>query len=335
MTVPALLLQMAVPGSHANRIADTFNPVATPAHMEKGIAILTIAICAVIFVVVGGMIVYAFVHYRAKRDEQEFEEPPQVYGSNQIELAWTVIPILIVFVLIGVSARVIRGIQAHKPAPHSNPVYATVVGHQWWWEVHYPDLGITTANEIHMPVSQKGNHATFFTLESADVDHSFWIPQLSGKTDVIPNRNNFLWMDPSKAGVYIGQCAEYCGTQHAHMGLRAIVQPVPEFKKWAAWQAKPAVEDPSVAKDKAVFDSLACINCHTVRGTIAQGKFAPDLTHLMSRQTLGAGVLSNTPQHLRDWVNDPQKYKVGCKMPDMHLDDQQLTEVVAYLETLK
>lgn len=326
---------MAVPGVHENRIANTFNPVSTPAIQEENIAILAIVITGVILLVVAGLIVYAFVRFRARPDGKEFEEPPQVYGSNQIELAWTVIPILIVFVLIGVTARVIRALEVHPAPPHSNPVQATVVGHQWWWEVHYPELGVVTANEIHVPVSHNGNNATYFRLESADVDHSFWIPQLAGKTDVIPNRDNFTWMDPTKPGVYLGQCAEYCGTQHAHMGLRAIVEPLADFKKWAAWQAQPAVNDPAVAKDKAVFESLACINCHTIRGTIAHGTFGPDLTHLMSRQTLGAGVLSNTPQHLRDWINDPQQYKVGCMMPSMHLDDQELTQVVAYLETLK
>lgn len=334
VTVPALFLQMPVPGVPEHRITNIFKPLASPAASEQQIAYLTIAICCVIFIVVAGLIIYGFVHFRAKPGAREFEEPPQIYGSNQIELAWTIVPLLIVFVLIGVSARVIRAI-VNKPDPPSGTVHATIIGHQWWWEVNYPALGISTANEIHVPTSKGNENVTFLRLESADVIHSFWIPQLAGKTDVIPNRDNFSWIDPHKAGVYLGQCGEYCGTQHAHMYLRVIAQPPDEFKKWAEAEAKPAVNDPSVSAGRKEFLSLACVNCHTVRGTTAHGTFGPDLTHLMSRQTIGAGVLSNTPQHLRDWVDDPQIYKPGCMMPSMHLDDQELNQVVAYLETLK
>lgn len=261
------------------------------------------------------------------------QEPPQVYGSNQIEVAWTVIPILIVFVLIGVSARVIASVQNASPPPSTLKV--TVIGHQWWWEVQYPDFGIVTANEVHVPATSDGKNATYLQLQSADVIHSFWVPQLSGKVDLIPNRTNFMWIDPREPGVYFGNCAEYCGTQHANMLLRVVAQAPSEFKQWAAEQQKDAVNDAQQVQTK-VFQSLSCVNCHNVRGVTAAGnKFGPDLTHLMSRQTLGSGVLENNPENLRAWVNDPQVAKPGCLMPSFKLTDKELAQVVSYLQSLK
>ena len=265
--------------------------------------------------------------------ESELQEPPQVYGSTQIEAAWTVIPILIVFVLIGVSARVIAAIQNASPPPQTLKIQ--LVGHQWWWEVRYPDYGLVTANEIHVPVSPDGKRAAYLELTSVDVIHSFWVPQLAGKTDLIPNRINYTWIDPRQPGVYVGNCAEYCGTQHANMLLRVIAQEQADFDSWMAQQQKPANDDPQASAAKATFRSLACVNCHMVRGTPAIGKFGPDLSHLMSRQTLAAGVLVNNAQNLRAWVNDPQESKPGCFMPSMKLTDPQLDQVVSYLQSLK
>jgi cytochrome c oxidase subunit 2 len=327
------LLQTNISGLPEHRVANIFRPLASPGASEKEIALLTFAITGAIFVVVAGLIVYTMWRFRRKPGDDEHQEPPQVYGSNQIEVAWTVIPILIVFVLIGVSARVIASVENASPPPTTAKV--TLVGHQWWWEVDYPQFNVRTANEIHVPVSRNGNHATYLTLESVDVIHSFWAPQLAGKMDLIPNRQNFTWIDPSEPGVYFGNCAEYCGTQHANMLLRVIAQEPDDFKLWAATEAKPAVDDPSVASGKATYQSLSCINCHTIRGTNSKGEFGPDLTHLMARATIGAGVLTNTPEHLRAWVNDPQAIKPGCLMPSMNLTDRELNQVVAYLETLR
>jgi len=283
--------------------------------------------------VVASLLVYTILRFRRRPGESELQEPPQVYGSNQIEAAWTVIPILIVFVLIGVSARVIAAIENASPPPQMLKI--ELIGHQWWWEVRYPDYGLVTANEIHVPVSSDGKRATYLELTSMDVIHSFWVPQLAGKTDLIPNRINYTWIDPREAGVYVGNCAEYCGTQHANMLLRVIAQKQADFEAWLAEQKKPANEDPQASQAKAAFGSLSCVNCHMIRGTQAVGKFGPDLTHLMSRQTLGAGVLANTAQNLRAWVNDPQESKPGCFMPSMKLTDPQLDQVVSYLQSLK
>jgi cytochrome c oxidase subunit II len=319
-----------------HRITNIFNPLATPAESEKNIALFVFAITGVIFVGVAGLIAYTIWRFRQPADAVQQNEPPQVYGSNQIEVAWTVIPILIVFVLIGVSARVIAAVE--NASPPQAALKVTVIGHQWWWEVLYPDYNIVTANEIHMPATHDGKNATYLQLQSADVIHSFWLPQLSGKTDLIPNRTNFMWIDPHEPGIYVGNCAEYCGTQHANMLLRVVGEDPKAFKQWTIEQQKRATEDPQGSAGKAVFESLACVNCHNISG-LGQGsagaKFGPDLTHLMSRQTLGSGVINNTPENLRAWVNDPQVAKPGCLMPSMKLTPDELTKVVNYLETLK
>lgn len=316
------LLQALGASLPEHRVTNIFKPLASPAQSEYHIALLTLAITAAIFVVVAALIVYTIWRFRRKPGDNAKQEPPQVYGSNQIEVAWTVVPILIVFVLIGVSARVIASVQNASPPPATLKV--TLIGHQWWWEVRYPDYGIMTANEIHVPAAG----ATYLELQSADVIHSFWVPQLAGKTDLIPNRNNYAWIDPREPGIYLGNCAEYCGTQHANMLLRVIAQDPGDFKQWAAEQQK-------TAAGNAVFQSLSCVSCHAVKGTAAAGRVGPDLTHLMSRQTLAAGAIANTPENLREWVKNPQMAKPGCLMPSLQLTDEQLGQVVSYLQTLK
>ncbi|MCM3873602.1 MAG: cytochrome c oxidase subunit II [Pyrinomonadaceae bacterium] len=314
-------------------ITNIFKPLSQPAQEIREISLLVIAICATIFLIVAGLLAYTIVRYR-HRPGDEVSEPPQIYGSNQIELAWTVLPLLIVFVLILVTSRTIADIQNRKPGPGA--VQATVVGHQWWWEIRYPELGIVTANELHVPAGTNSlPQPTFLKLESADVAHSFWVPQLAGKTDLIPNRQNLMWIEPTQPGTYLGNCAEYCGTQHARMLIRVIVQPPAEFERWVAEQKRAVTEDSSTQEGRKIFFANSCVNCHTIRGTSAQGMFGPDLTHLMSRETLASGATLNTPATLRAWVRDPQKLKVGCLMPNMQLVDEQVDQIVAYLQTLK
>lgn len=316
----------------ASGVTNIFKPDGTPARGISNFAMLVLAVCAVIFAIVMGLLVYTVIRFRRRRGE-DANEPPQVYGSNQIELAWTVIPILIVFVLSLVTARTIAEIQNATPPPKA--LQATVVGHQWWWEIRYPDLGVVTANELHIPVSDPAQpRPTFLKLESADVAHSFWVPQLAGKTDVIPNRDNRMWIDAMTPGTYLGNCAEYCGTQHARMLIRVIVHPPGEFEKWVAAQQGAGASDIQAKGGRDIFLSNSCVNCHTVRGTEANGKFGPDLTHLMSRETLGSGAALNTPEKLRAWVRNPQNLKQGCYMPDMQLTDDEMDQLVRYLLTL-
>ena len=329
----SLAAAFAAPGDGSLSVTNIFAPLSTPAEAVYEAALLVLVICAGIFLVVGGLLAYTIIRFR-RRPEDSGREPPQVYGSSQIELAWTVVPILIVFVLILVTARTIYDVQG--AAPPADALNVTVIGHQWWWEIRYPQLGIVTANELHVPVSEPTKRRpTFLTLESADVAHSFWAPQLAGKTDLIPNRTNRMWIEPKQPGTYLGNCAEYCGTQHAHMLLRVIAHPPGEFEQWVAAQRQPPVEDPQVQVGREVFFSTSCVNCHTINRTQARGTFGPDLTHLMSRDTLAAGAAPNTPETLRAWVRDPQTLKEGCLMPNMQLADTELDHLVTYLLSLK
>ncbi len=315
------------------RISSIFDPVSAPAEAIRDLSWLVLAICAAIFIVVAGLLCYTIIHFR-RRPGDDGREPPQVYGSNQIELAWTVVPLLIIFVLFLATTRTIIAVQNAEPPP--NALIVTVIGRQWWWEFRYPSLGITTANELHVPVSDPVNRRpTFLRLESDDVIHSFWVPRLAGKTDVIPNRENQMWIEPTEPGTYLGQCAEFCGTQHAYMLLRVVVHPRGEFERWVAEHQRPPMVDPRVRAGRDLFFSTACINCHRIGGTVATGTFGPDLTHLMSRETIGAGVAANTPENLRAWITDPDHLKPGVRMPAMKLTEEEVGKVVAYLLTLK
>src|SRR6202043_3699213 len=274
------------PGS--NPIPSIFNPHSTPAESIYHLSLFVLGITALIFLIVFSLLLYVVVKFRARAADGG-REPAQVYGSTQIELAWTVIPILIVVVLFLATARVIHAIQdAPKP---STAVEVTVIGHQFWWEYRYPALGVVTANELHVPVSDPAHPTpTFLKLLSADTDHSFWVPQLAGKTDLIPNRVNHTWIDPHQTGVYVGQCAQYCGTQHGKMLLRVSVDSPEEFAAWVQAQRQPANHDDKASAGRRVFETTACINCHAVGGTNGTGRFGPDLTHLMSRDTIAAGA---------------------------------------------
>jgi cytochrome c oxidase subunit 2 len=301
-----------------------YAPVSTPAQSIFGLSVFFLATLLAIFVVVFSLLAYAVVRFR-ERAESDSTEPPQIYGSSQVELAWTIIPTLIVVALFLASAHVIASVVDAKPPSGSTEV--VVVGHQYWWEYRYPGLHVVTANELHVPVGP-----TFLTLLSADTDHSFWVPRLAGKTDLIPNHPNRMWIDPHEVGLFLGQCAQYCGTQHAKMLLRVYVQSKVDFDSWIRSQQAPASE--SELRGEVVFQSTACVSCHTISGTAAKGKFGPDLTHLMSRDTLASGAVENTPENLRRWIQNPDSIKPGSKMPAMQLSNADITALTSYLETL-
>jgi len=321
----------STPADHL--VPSIFDAHSTPAESIRHLSHFVLGVTGLIFLVVFSLLIYAMVKFRGKVADAE-REPAQVYGSTQIELAWTVIPILIVAVLFAATARMIHAIQ-DAPEP-KGAVEVTAIGHQFWWEFRYPTLGVVTANELHVPVSDPAHPTpTFLKLLSADTDHSFWVPQLAGKTDLIPNHPNETWLDPHETGLFLGQCAQYCGTQHAKMLLRVCVDSPEDFRTWVHEQQQPANQDEKEAAGRHVFESTACLNCHAINGTNGTGRFGPDLTHLMSRRTLAAGAAENTPENLRLWIQNPDAIKTGSLMPAMKLSDTDLDALVRYLETLR
>jgi cytochrome c oxidase subunit 2 len=219
-------------------------------------------------------------------------------------------------------------------AAPANSVQVQVTAHQWWWEFRYPKLHIVTFNEMHLPVGRTAN----LSLASADVIHSFWIPQLAGKRDVFPNHVNNLWFTPSKVDNFPGQCAEFCGPSHAYMQMRVIVQSRRDFEKWVRDQQAPAAR-PRTAEARRgaiVFGQSSCPSCHTIAGTAAAGTIGPNLTHVGSHVGLAIdNEMLNTPAHLAQWIHDSPSIKPGSYMPPQNLSKRDLAAVVAYLESLK
>jgi cytochrome c oxidase subunit 2 len=310
-----------------------FSPASPPADAIRNLFVLVLIVAGAIFLLVEGLLVYNLARFRASKGDRG-SEPTQVYGTGPLEFAWTIVPLLIVFVLFLVVVRTV--VAVNEPQLPAYTTLVQVVGHRWWWEFRYPRQDFRTANEMHMPTGTAAHERPVqLDLYSADVVHSLWVPELAGKTDLVPGRTNHTWFATDLPGVYPGQCAEYCGVQHAHMRLLVIAEPLEAFRAWARHQAEPAVDEPAVAADRRRFMALACINCHRIVGTLAQGTFGPDLTHVMSRRTLAAVTLKNDPKDLRDWIRDPQAIKPGCLMPDMQLSERDVGQVARYLESLR
>jgi cytochrome c oxidase subunit II len=340
VTVPAIWLTWA-PAARAQdstirSIQNIFDPLSAPAETLYQTSLLVLAVCALIFLIVAGLLTYAIFRYRRRGPEDDHEEPPQVYGSAAIEIAWTVPPILIVVMLVLVTARTIGEIQ-HPKLPESAEDLR-VIGHRFWWEIRYPKHNVVTANEIHVPLSDRTKRIpTRMVLESADVIHGFWVPQLNGKTMLVPNYRNTMWIEPYATGIYLGNCTVLCGEQHANMLIRVIVDPPDVYNKWLESQRQPPPppSDPQALEGQKQFIANACGTCHTIQNTAANGVFGPDLTHFSSRATLGSGMAPNDDKNLRSWLEDPQVLKPGCRMPDMHLTKEQVDVILAYLRTLK
>jgi len=324
------------PSQRFRAIQNIFDPLSKPAELINDTARLTLLICLVIFIIVGGLLLYAVIRYRRRGPEDDATEPSQVYGSAAIELAWTIPPILIVIVLVLVTARTVGEVQ--NPQFPKDPLQLRIIGHRFWWELQYPAYGVTAANEIHVPVSYLPStpRPVQMLLDSADVAHGWWVPQLNGKLWVVPNHRNIMWIQPTVLGIYPGNCTVLCGDQHANMLIRVTVESPEDFEKWIAGQKAPAVADPTVEDGRKEFIENSCGTCHRIAGTsAANGVFGPDLTHFMSRQTLGSGVADNNDENLRSWLRDPQVLKPGCLMPNMKLDDKEVDLIFAYLKTLK
>jgi cytochrome c oxidase subunit 2 len=328
-------------GANPAQNLSIFSPASPSAQAIRLLFILVLAITGAILILVEGVLIYSIVRFRRKSGETT--EPPQVYGSMPIEIAWTAAPALTVFVIALILTRTEFEIRRDpRFAPRgAKSLHVTVIGRQWWWEYVYEryddqDLGFITANELHIPASgPNADRPVYLTLESADVCHSFWVPRLSGKTDLIPGRTNQMWFQTKERGLFLGQCAEYCGTQHANMLLRVVVDSPAEFQAWLENQKRPAANVLETQSGREIFLSQSCVNCHRVSGTSGHGTYGPDLTHLMSRQTIAAGMTPNTPGELRKWLTNPQQTKEGCLMPRFGLSTREVELLADYLATLK
>jgi cytochrome c oxidase subunit II len=255
--------------------------------------------------------------------------PVQTRGHTLLEMAWTIGPAL---VLLGIAVPTIQVIFRSQAAPPRDALEVTVRGYQWWWEFQYPSLKVVTANELHVPVGRP----VALTLEGPDVIHSFWVPQLGGKRDVVPGRLNRLTFTAEAPGEYRGQCAEFCGVSHANMGMRVIVDTDEAFARWVAAQKAESAEPAAgpAADGKAIFAGSACVGCHTIRG-VSAGTLGPDLTTFGSRHTLAAGILPTTVDNVAAWIKDPAAIKPSAKMPALGLTDEQARAVATYLIGLK
>lgn len=327
----ALVLPAAAGCGNATQFPQTsLDPKSDFAVAIDGLWNLTLYLGVGVGVVTFGIL--AFILFRF-RHRPESPEPEQVHGNTTLEIVWTLIPAVLVSIIAVPTVQTIFFTYREAPA---DALSIDVQGYQWWWQFRYiTESGdtVVTANEVHVPVGRP----VHLRMSSVDVIHSFWIPQMGGKRDVVPGRVTELVFTPLEAGVYLGQCAEFCGESHALMKMRLIAHEPQDFDRWLLNEAGPAVlpADSSVALGEQLVTGGVCAGCHTIRGTNAQfGRTAPDLTHLARRSTIAAGVLENNAENLVRWVGDAPAVKPGSLMPRMELSEQELGYVVAYLQTL-
>ena len=282
-----------------------------------------------VFVVVWVLLLINIIFFR-HRDPEDKEEPRQKYGNIRLEILWTAVPILLVLTLFILTVRTMQAVAA--PAPTQDDIQITVVGHQWWWEFDYPDLGIITANELHIPAGKN----VHLTVTSADVIHSFWVPQLANKIDAIPGQNNNLWFKPLDIGVFDGQCAEFCGIGHANMLIKVVVESDADFQAWVTNQQAPPVQ-PANDQQQQGYDIITkgvCSTCHTLGDNKGASNLGPNLTHVMSRSVFAGAMYENNIENMFHWLSDPQAMKPGNKMI-IHLTQDQINSVMSYLTQLK
>ena len=391
---------MTVLGSRAWSMGTPLDPRSPQARAIADLFSDTLIVCAVIFAIVTVMITLAILRFRDRSAAPSHGAPeagavkdpgpPQIEGNTRLEIGWTIAPVL---VLIGIFALTVRAMNGSDP-PADRAPDITIIGHQWWWEVRYKS-GVVTANEIHIPAGK----ALVVAVESADVIHDFWVPDLARKIDAIPGRTSTIWLEADAPGNYVGACAEYCGVQHAWMRILVIADTPENYANWETRNLapSPAPAAPAVPKSSAtlalalvpaspagasaagsssatsatsapspvagaalatgdasqgaqLFNHMTCVECHAINGNgsaqtvtnvdsgvnnVVGAKAGPDLTHLASRATLGAGVMRNSPTELARWLKDPQAVKEGCHMPNVQLSDSQIADFVSYLETLQ
>jgi cytochrome c oxidase subunit II len=285
-----------------------------------------------VFIGVIGLMLYVVAQRQADTAQEVRSYAPDLAGPNAHNWLWwggVIIPSLILAITLFFTTRTTLALED----PGESEVRIEVIGHRWWWEVRYPGQNFITANEIHIPVGQPVQ----LELSSADVIHSFWVPELHGKMDLTPGETTTFWLQADEPGVYRGICAEFCGLQHARMHLIVVADPVPDFEAWLEAQAQPATppEGAALIAGQEVFLNSSCVFCHTIRGTHATGRLGPDLTHLASRLTLASAIVPNNRGNLAGWILDPQHLKPGSLMPPTALSSEELQVLLDYLESLR
>jgi cytochrome c oxidase subunit II len=304
-----------------------FSPHSPQTQSIASVLLLVLAIAAVVFLVVAAGVIYSIVRYRSR--DGDAQEPRQIFGSRNLEILWTVVPLAIVTGLFIVTVRAMVLIDAPQDTERSPDL--AITAHQWWWEARYPN-GVLATWDIHIPASRRLRAR----IESADVIHDFWAPELARKMDAVPGRWGYIWLQADTPGAYAGACSEFCGAQHAWMRFRVIANSQPDFDAWLARQAQPSPPPTGIALDGArLFQTKKCADCHTVTATAPSSGKGPSLAHLASHETLGGGISPNTPENLALWLTDPQAAKPGNRMPDTPLSGTERDAVLAYLESLQ
>lgn len=338
--LPGAALMFVLSGCALEGEQSVFSPVGPLASEQLGLFMYTWYLSIPVFLLVAGVMVYVLVRYRRRRGDDSI--PGQTHGNVLLEVVWTTIPVIIVILIAVPTVRSIFRTQSFVEAGDGD-VAVTVTGYQWWWKFDYPQYGITTANELHVPVGAR----LVLDLESGDVLHAFWAPRLGGKVDLIPNQDNQLWLQANEPGVYYGQCAELCLGAHAYMRFRIVVEEQEAFERWVASFQQPVVQtvssDPLFEQGRALFAQKGCIGCHALDNyaegvSYGQPQF-PDLTNFGLRNTVGAGVLDATLDNVAQWIMDPQSVKPGNRMPTLWAADdpnreQEARAIAAYLLSL-
>lgn len=305
-----------------------FSSSSAEAHEINTLFLRYLILAGIIVVLVAVLVIGGAIRFRARGNQ---DEPAQISGNKRLELIWTLIPAVILAFFFVLTLRTMMQIN-QKPAK-GRTADVVVIAHQWWWDIRYPKYHIITANELHIPVG----HKWLMRVESADVIHDWWVPDLGRKIDAVPGRSNYTWISADAPGTYHGACSEYCGAQHAWMRISVMAQTQQDFDKWVQDQQRPPViPDDSLAREGAMlFQTKTCAGCHAIANTPANAHIGPDLSHLGSRQTILSGMLMNNKKNLTRWLHNPQQVKEGALMPNFDLSKHEVDALVTYLEGLK
>jgi len=323
----ALLASLGIVLSGCGSSPTFLSPASSIAEHEAKLYNNILIMALVVFVLVEICLIWILIRDRNPKGDNK--PPKQIYGNSKLEITWTVIPVLLTVVLFVMTVQTMQSVAA--PAASANDINLHVIGHRWWWEFDYTDLSIKTANELHIPIGA----AVQITLDSIDVIHSFSIPQLSGKTDVVPGQTNHMWLTADRTGVFVGQCAEFCGIEHALMRIEVVVDSQDDFNAWVSNQQKPAVQ-PQTEEEQAGFKIVSnlCVSCHSLNPAEPEDKAGPNLAHLFSRSTFAGATYDLTEENINRWLHDTQPMKPGNKM-DLKLTPEEIEHLLAYLKLLK